>query len=225
MKEKKKSPPFSRKSILVCGLFLLAVLWQAGCVDINDSKVQVQPPEPVEDYANHSIVDQCTPHVYPHRLIIASTGVGSPLVQNGPQQVTNQAEFDQLWATISPQLDQNQVVTSGFEPVIDWTQQDAFFVPNTSPQSCVHWQPFGDGMMSDCLNPRIYIYEWKEGDCKDDATSYPVFIYIFPRASVPVYINMVYPTPTPTFSPLPTETSTPTPTPTSTPAAEGGDDS
>jgi hypothetical protein len=224
MKKRKKAPHyFSRKFLLVYGLFLLAVLGQAGCVDINDSKVQVQPPDPVEEYADHSIVDQCTPHVYPHRLIVASTGVGSPLVQNGAQFVGDQSTFDQLWGTISPQLDQNQVVTSGSEPVVDWTQQTAFFVPKTSPQSCVHWRPFGDGMVTDCLNPRIYIYEWKEGECKDDATSYPVFVYIYPKSNLPVYINMVYPTPTFTFSPLPTETSTPTPMPISTPTPEDGD--
>ena len=224
MKEIKKKRRVSRKSLLIYGLFLLGVLWQAGCVDINDSKVQVQPPGAVEQYADHSIIDQCTPHVYPHRLIQASTGVGSPLVQNGSQQVGTQTDFDQLWVTISPQLDQNQVVTSDFKPVIDWTQQSAFFVPRTSPQSCVHWRPFGDGMVTDCLNPRINIYEWREGDCKDDATSYPVFVYIYPKSNVPVYVNMVYPTPTLAPTAIPTETSTPTPMPTSTPTPEAGDD-
>ena len=224
MKEKKKSPHFSKKILLVYGLFLLGVLWQAGCVDINDTKVQVQPPGQVEQLANHSIIDQCTPHVYPHRLIQASTGVGSPLLQVGAQQVNDQNSFDQWWNVISPQLDQNQVVTSQFKPVIDWNEQTAIFFIRTSSQSCLHWQPFGDEMSTDCIEAKIYIYEWKEGECKDDATSYPVFVYIFPKTTFPVNLSMVYPTPTFPPSPVPTPkpTSTPSPTPTSTP--QGGDD-
>ncbi len=186
----------------------------AGCVSIYDSKVQVQAPNGVEQWGR-SPLDQCTPHVYPHRLIQASAGVGSLLLQAGAQQINTQADFDQWWGTISPALDQDHVVTTGFKPVIDWNQQSVFFLPQNNPNSCIRWRPFGDEMTTDCYNTTITIYQWEEGqDCQNNATTYPVYVYIYPKSNWPVNFKFIYPTPTPTFTATSTATSTPTSTPT-----------
>src|SRR5580658_5473106 len=103
---KKKPSHLSRKSLVVCGLFLLGVLWQAGCVDINDTKVQVQQPGQVDPYGRN-VLSQCTPHVMPHHLIQATISSAAPHVQPGGGGIINdQASFDALWPELSVQLDQ-----------------------------------------------------------------------------------------------------------------------
>jgi hypothetical protein len=195
----------------------MAFLLSAGCVSIYDSKVDVQPPGQVEQY-NRSTIDQCTPHVYPHRLIQATTGMAYPYLQTGGGLVNDQVQFDQWWAGLSLQLDQDKVVSTNLKPVIDWTQQTAYFIPVQIGSPCQKVKPFGDEMTTDCYNITIPIYTWMEGEnCQQPITSYPVFIYIYPKANnQPVGIQWIHPTPTPTFSPTRAATATPTATPTPT---------
>jgi hypothetical protein len=217
---KKKHSHLSRKSLVVCGLFLLGVLWQAGCVDISDTKVQVQAPGQVDTY-DRSFITQCTPHVMPHRLIRATIGEASPYFHTSGALVSDQADFDLWWSALTVQLDQNKVVTDNLKPVIDWTNQIAniVVVPLTGP--CQKTKPFGDEMTTDCYNVTIPIYIWNEGqDCSSDVPSYPVYIYIYPIVNLPVNVQWVQPTPTLTLVPSPTPTSTPSPTPSPTPTPD-----
>ncbi len=219
MKEKKKLINPRWKSILVFGLFLLAVLWQAGCVDISDTKVQVEPPGKVDQY-NRSIVDQCTPHVMPHHLIQASISAAVPNLQPGSGTVlTDQTNFDILWTDLTVQLDQNQVMTQNLKPVIDWTQQAVYVYYVLVDSSCEKVKPYGDGMITDCYNVTAQIYKWTEGeDCGSTITSYPVLVYIFPNVDLPVGVQWFGPTAT--FTPTSTPTSTPSSTQTPTPTSE-----
>jgi hypothetical protein len=224
MKAKKKLPVFTfNKTFLVCALFLLALLWQAGCVDINDTKVQVQPPGQADVYGRN-VLDQCTPHVMPHHLIQASISAAAPIAQPGGGGVINdQASFDALWPLLSVQLDQTQVMTQNLKPVIDWTQQAVFVYYVAIGNSCTKAKPYGDGLITDCYNVTAQIYTWTEGeDCGNTIGTYPVFVYIFPIVNMPVSAQIFGPTATatPTASP----TSTPSPTATVTPTPTSGDD-
>ncbi len=217
MKEKKPTPYFSWKFILVYGLFFLALLWQAGCVDISDTKVQVQPPGQVDQF-NRSIVDQCTPHVLPHRLIQGSIGSASPFIHSGGGLMTDQATFDQWWTGLTVQLDQNKVVSQNSKPLIDWTRQIVSIVVIPMNNACQRARPYGDEMTTDCYQVSIPIYVWNEGEnCQDVNSDYPVFIYIYPIVNLPVNVVWISPSLTPTFTPIATVTSTPSPTPTPTP--------
>lgn len=217
---KKKLSPLSHKSLVVCGLFLLAVVWQAGCVDINDTKVQVQPPGQVETY-NRSFIDQCTPHVMPHRLIQGTIGSASPYFHTNGALIYDQADFDLWWNGLSVQLDQNKVVTDNLKPVIDWKNQIANIVVVQLGDSCQKAKPFGDEMTTDCYNVTMPIYTWSEGqNCSADITNLPVFVYIYPIVNLPVNVQWIQPTPTRTLIPSPTTTSTPSPTPTAIPTPE-----
>lgn len=191
----------------------MAIFLAAGCVSIYDSKVQVRAPEQMDIY-NRSLVEQCTPQTYPHRLIQAQANVGSPLLEQGGAMVYTQAEFDKWWAGIVPQLDQAAVVSTDSKPVINWEQQYVYFVPVNLANACDKAKPFGDEMVTDCHNLNILIYRYREGtNCQQPAASMSVYVYIFPRPSVPVGIQWVYPTVVPTPVPTATYTLTPTPTP------------
>ena len=196
-------------------LFLaaLGLLLLAGCVSIYDTKVQVQPPGQVETYNNRSPLDQCTPHVYPHRLIQATTGIGYPYLQGGAL-FSQQDQFDQYWAGLSVQLDQDKVVSDNLKPVIDWNTQSAYLIPFLlNPGERI--KPYGDEMSTDCYTITFQVYRWveKENESKVPSTI-PVYIYIYPKAvDQPVGIEWHYPTPTPTFTAPPRPTATPTATP------------
>ena len=200
-------------SFLATGLLLMA-----GCVSIYDSKVNVTPPGQVESY-NRSVIEQCTPHVYPHRLILATTGMAYPYLSTGGGLVNDQTNFDLWWTGLSVQLDQNKVVTDNLKPVIDWTRETAYFIPVQLNGPCQKVKPYGDEMITDCYNISIPIYTWQEGEnCQQAITNYPVYLYIYPNATnQPVGVTWIHPSPTPTFSPTPTATSKPTATPTPTP--------
>lgn len=203
----------AKKTLFLAALSLLLL---AGCVSIYDTKVQVQRPTEIETY-NRSPLDQCTPHVYPHRLIRATAGGGYPYLETGGALISDQTQFDQWWAGLSAQWDQDKVVTGNLKPVIDWTQQSAYFIP-IGLNPCDKVKPFGDEMVTDCYTITIHILRWTENEnCQKDSATTPVFIYIYPKAvNQPVVVQWHYPTPTPTF----TVVATPTATPTATPAPE-----
>jgi hypothetical protein len=215
--------PFThlRKSILVSGL-ILAPVWFSGCVDINDTRVQVQHPEEVDPYARN-VLDKCPQHTNPHRLITALTGATSPLGQSGPQLVSNQVDFDRMWDYLSS-VDMGNVTTSSLsqKPVIDWGQDMAYFLVVPLDSSCQKTKPFGDEMNTDCYSITIPLYRYLEGTNCGPPLYYPVFIYIYSNKSLPMNVQWNYPTPTVTLSPVPTAkpTATATPTPTATPESE-----
>jgi hypothetical protein len=198
-------------TVLALGLFL-----SAGCVSIYDNKVQVHPPDQVDPYGRN-VLSQCTPHIYPHELIQAFTSPSSTLVVNGgPNNINNQTDFDFWWNFITPQLDQNQVVSQGFKPVIDWSKQSACFGVVNLANSCQQVKPMGDEVTTDCYNITAEVLSWYEGSNCGPANLYPVFVYIYPKSDAPMNFKVVWPTNTPVPS-------TPTATPTETPTPEGDD--
>jgi hypothetical protein len=201
------------KKVIFLGVWGLLTL--AGCVSIYDTKVQVYHPGAVDQY-NRSIVDQCTPHIYPHRLIQTTAGAGYPFLTTGGALVSDQSQFDQWWAGLSSSIDQSKVVTQNSKPIVDWTQEDAYFIPFNFQSVCQRVEPFGDEMTTDCYTIFIHLLEKTEGkDCQSAPSVYPVFVYIYPRnANYPVQIQRHVLTPTPTGTPTVTPTSTPTVTPT-----------
>ena len=222
MKQNQRPIKPALKSLFQIALLLLPVLWQAGCVDINDAKVQVQTPGLVDPYGRN-VLDQCTPHVLPHRLIQGTIGAASPYFHTNGGLVTDQAGFDLWWPWISVQMDQNKVVTQNLKPVIDWAHQITYFVVVPMNNSCQRAKPIGDEMTTDCYNVTMPIYIWNEKEnCQDTFTTEPIFTYIYPIINLPVNVQWIYPTPTYTFTPTPTDTSTPTRTP--TPTLEPGED-
>ncbi|HVZ79849.1 MAG TPA: hypothetical protein VHE12_03510 [bacterium] len=199
MRIKPKDRSSHKKVILPAALGLLSL---AGCVSIYDSKVQVERPAAVESYNNRSPLDRCAPHVYPHRLIQATAGGGYPYLNAGGALIDTQEQFDQWWAGLSVQLDQDKVVTDNLKPLIDWSKQSVYMIPLTL-NPCEKVKPFGDGMSTDCYTITIPIYRWTdEENCQKNSANIPVFIYIYPKAvGQPVSMEWHYPTPTPTVVP------------------------
>ncbi len=210
-----------KKLVLVSGL-ILAPAWFSGCVDINDTRVQVQHPGEVDPYA-HNVVDKCPQHTNPHRLITALIGETSPLGQNGPQLIGNQVDFDGMWNYLSS-VDMGNVTTSSLtqKPIINWDSDMAYFLVVPIDSNCQKTLPFGDEMNTDCYTITIPLYRYLEGTDCGPPLYYPVFIYIYSKISLPMNVLWVYPTPTATPSLMPTlkPTATLTPTPTATPESE-----
>lgn len=196
----------------------LVLLTVAGCVSIYDSKVQVVHPDQVDQY-NRSIVEQCTPHIYPHRLIQATTGEGYPYLSSGGGLVTNQVLFDQWWAGLSVSYDQDKVVSQNLKPTVDWDHETAYFIPVYFSNACQRVKAVGDEMTTDCYTISIHLLRWDEGDnCQQAPSTYPVLIYIYPsNANLPVEIKWTSPTPIPTVTSTATPKPTPIPTMTPTP--------
>src|SRR5579872_3900865 len=215
--------PFThfKKLVLVSGL-ISALAWFSGCVDINDTRVQVQPPSQADPYARN-VLDKCPPHTNPHRLITALTVTNSPLGQNGPQIAANQADFDRMWDYLSS-VDMCNVTTSSLtqKPVINWDSDMAYFLVVPIDNNCQKTRPFGDEMNTDCYSITIPLYRYMEGTNCGPPLYYSVFIYIYSNKSLPMNVLWVYPTPTVTSSPMPTvkPTATATPIPTATPESE-----
>ena len=202
---------------------MLAFCLTAGCVSIYDTKVQVQQPEGLDQW-NRSVIEQCTPHPMPHRLILATANEGYPYLRTGPQVIGDQATFDQIWTGLSIVPDPSRPATEDLKPALDWTQQSVYLLPIIPNNSCQRVKPDSDEMSTDCQNVTIGIYTWTEnGNCQQAPGAYPVFLYLYPKVNLPVYIQWVSPTPTLTATVAPTSTTTATPTVTPTPA-EGDDE-
>ncbi len=199
------------------------LLSAAGCVDINDAKVQVKAPGEVDPYGRN-VLDKCPTHIYPHRLIVARTGSSSPLAQIGTQLVSTQQVFDQYWSNVSvnPE-DQVSDTPISAQPNVNWDQQYAYFYVVPVSSSCEKTKPMPDGMTTDCYSISIPLYRYIEGTNCQPASNLMVFIYIISKVSLPFGVVWYYPTPSPTPTPKPIPTLTPTPAPTSTPESEGED--
>ena len=168
-----------KKTSLVCGL-VSSLAWFTGCVDINDAKVQVQAPRQIENYSRN-VIDKCTPQAYPHRLILGHTGNASPLVQLGSHEMDSQAEFEKWWVYVSV-LDDGRTQTSALSqvPIVDWSQQVAFFNVIPASNSCEKTKPYGDEMTTDCYTITMPIYRYLEGTNCGSPSAFQVFIYIYP---------------------------------------------
>ena len=184
-----------------------------GCVSINDNTVQVTPPGQADQY-QRNVLDKCPPHINPHRLILAQIVTGSSLVTTGSQVVTNQQDFDNWWSQMAPQVTSNNIPTYSLSqaPMIDWTQQQVYFLMVPIDTTCQKTVPYGDEMISDCYDITVPLYRTTETQNCVPAGYYPVFVFIYAKTNLPLSIQWINPTPTPTTSPLPTSTSTPTPT-------------
>ncbi len=174
----------------------------------------------MEQY-DRSPVDKCIPHPYPHRLLLGQTGFGSTLLQAGEAQLADrQDSFDYLWNGLSIEVDQSAVTGTTIKPVINWEHEAALFYRFSLSNTCQKVKPFGDEMVTDCYSITLPVLRYMEGkDCRP-AMDYPVFIYIFPKAKLPISVQWVDLTPTPT--PVPAATPFPTATPTPEPD-EGGE--
>ncbi|HUO58724.1 MAG TPA: hypothetical protein VMV05_11170 [bacterium] len=203
---------------------LVALAAGAGCVDINDSRVQVQRPGDLEQYQRSLLPeDKCSPHTVPHRLIRAQTTNGSILTQAGAQFVNNQQDFDKWWPVISPEAGwQNNMSVSSLtgEPVINWDQETAYFVLCPISNSCQKISPDTNEMDTDCFTITVHLREYRETQNCQAPVFYPVFVYIYSKTNLPVNVVDFYPTPTPTVTFTPTATSTPRIRPTPTPESE-----
>src|SRR5260221_12407527 len=104
---------------ILSGIVLMVL---AGCVDINDAKVQVQRPGEIDPY-KRNVLDKCPPHTNLHRLVMAKTGSNSILAQGGTEIVYTQKDFDQAWSYLSAVDDGNVALShSSREPVVTWNQ-------------------------------------------------------------------------------------------------------
>jgi hypothetical protein len=194
-------------------LSLVPVL-AAGCVDINDTRVQVTPPGQVEQY-QRSPLDKCPVHKYPHRLILGQVAPGSPLFQSGNSLgINDQPTFDNCWNGVSPQLDENKVPSYSLKPIINWDQESAYVIMMGVDNTCDSIKPYQDEMTTDCFDITILLYRERQGQDCQPVNSYPVFIYIYPKTAWPIGTQWFYPTPTVTPVPSATPTVTPTVTPT-----------
>ena len=211
--------PLNPKHSLIA-LVLLSLAFSAGCVDINDTRVQVQRPGDVDIY-QRNVLDRCPSHKYPHRLVVAQTGLNSPLAQRGSQIVTTQTDFDQLWAALATVENSNITTTSlTQEPVVNWEQEQALFMVVAVDNSCQKTLPFGDEMTTDCYSITAPLFRYWDGSHCGPPIYYPVFLYIYPKTGWPVNIQWVVPTPTFTMTPKPIPTATPRATPTPEPESE-----
>lgn len=201
---------YSLKAALVGCLLFFA----AGCVDINDAKVQVQAPAQIDPY-NRIALDKCPSHVYPHRLVVAQTGSSSQLVQLGSQMAYNQQDFDKWWSMVSTlgSIDPT-TSTPSQQPIVNWDQQGAYFLVIGVGNSCDLTKPMADEMTTDCYSISVNLYRYSEGTNCQPPGNLAVFIYVFPKSTLPVNVVWFYPTPVPTPTPKPIPTLTPTPTPT-----------
>lgn len=196
------------------------ILFGAGCVDINDAKVQVQAPGEVDPYGRN-VLDKCAPHIYPHRLIVAHTGSSSPLAQVGAQLISTQQVFDQYWANVSVNPnDQVSDTPISAQPTVNWDQQLAYFYVVQVNTSCEKSKPMPDGMTTDCYSITIPIFRYLEGNNCQPPSDLLVLIYIISKVSLPFGVEWHYATPVPTSTPKPGPTLTPTPIPTATPLPE-----
>ncbi len=216
-----------KKMALACAL-VSSLAWFTGCVDINDAKVQVQAPGQIENYSRN-VIDKCTPQAYPHRLIVAKTTAASPLAQNGSHEVVTQEEFEKFWNYVSV-LDEGKTQISALSqiPIVDWSQQVAFFSVIPATNSCEKTKPYGDEMTTDCYTIKMPIYRYLEGTNCGPPDSLSVFIYIYPKVNLPVIGEWFYPTLIPTATIPPTATPTATSLPVNlgkaTPTPESGDE-
>ncbi len=128
----------------------------------------------------------------------------------------SQAEFEKWWVYVSV-LDDGRTQTSALSqvPIVDWSQQVAFFNVIPASNSCEKTKPYGDEMTTDCYTITMPIYRYLEGTNCGSPSAFQVFIYIYPKVNLPVIGQWVYPTPIPTATLLPTATPTATPRPTS----------
>jgi len=190
----------------------------AGCVSIHQ-EVPVYAPEPMDAY-NRSPLDKCTPHVYPHRLVLAQAGSSSPLIQNGGVYVNDQQSFNFWWSTITPQLDTSRTLSNALQPLVDWDHETVSFMPIMIDNSCEKAKPYAEEMTTDCYTITFPIFRYNEGvDC-GTPVQFPVFIYIFPKTVIPGGVQWIYSTSTPGFVPTATASPTPIVTPTPTPESE-----
>jgi hypothetical protein len=198
-------------------LAAVLVIW-AGCVPISQN-VPVYAPGQVED-RGRSPLDVCQPHSLPHRLILATAGVPSPMTNAGSAQVNDQAGFDYWWGQVNAQLDPGVAVNSKGEPLIDWTNQTAYFAVMPVNNACQKVWPYGDEMNTDCYTISVLMYIDSAGPPCDPQplTQVPVFIYIYPTTNLPLSFKAITPTPMPSPTGTPTATVTATPTVTPTPA-------
>jgi hypothetical protein len=217
--------PFThlKKLVLISGL-ISAPVWFSGCVDINDTRVQVQHPEEADPYARN-VLDKCPQHTNPHRLFTALTGTNSPLGQSGPQLAGNQADFDRMWTYLSS-VDMGDVSISSLtqKPIINWDQDMAYFLVVPIDNNCQKTKPFGDQMNTDCYSITIPLYRYLEGTNCGPPLYYSVFIYIYSNKSLPMNVLWVYPTPTSSPTLVPKPTATPKAIPTATPTPESEDE-
>src|SRR5258708_13728893 len=128
-----------KQPALISGL-LLNLIWFSGCVDINDARVQVQPPGEADIYSRN-VLDKCPPHTNPHRLVVAQTGSNSVLAQLGPAVANSQQDFDKYWSYLSALEPGANIITSSLsqEPLVNWGQETVDFlvipVNNSSQQT------------------------------------------------------------------------------------------
>ena len=207
-------------------LLALAVAAVAGCVDINDSRVQVQRPGDLEQYQRGLLPqDKCSPHLFPHRFVRGQTGSGSLLARAGSQFVNSQEDFDKWWKEITAQIGMdNKVALSSLtgEPIVNWSQETAFFLLVPISTTCQKIDPDTDEMVTDCFTITVKLREERGTQNCQPPVFYPVFIYLYSKTNLPFNVVDFYPTPTPT--PVSTLRVTPTATPRPTPTPESEDE-
>ncbi len=168
-----------------------------GCVSINDNTVQVRPPERVDIY-QRNVLDKCTPHLLPSRIIQGTLSAASTLLQGGGADVNSQKDFDFFWANITPDLTDGPV-TGDLKPSVNWDVQTVRFFCVPTSNTCEKVQAYG--METDCYQITLPFYKYVDGkNCSTAPSSYPVFVYIYPKGNLPLgprFMTSPYLTPTP----------------------------
>jgi len=183
----------SRRFVRVLGPALL-LLMVTGCVSIYDDKIKVQRPEEMDPY-QRNVLDKCTPHTLPHRLITGTMNLGTTVLHGFPY-AENQASFDFYWNSIAPDI--TGAAGDSLKPDINWDVQVARFIPVFTSNSCEKVRTYG--METDCYQVSYLLYKYVAGTNCTNPTSYPVFVYIYPKSALPAgpkWLTGPYSTPTP----------------------------
>jgi hypothetical protein len=173
----------------------LLLLMATGCVSIYDDKIRVQRPEEM-DPNQRNVLDKCTPHTLPHRLITGHMGLGVTIL-NGSPIAYDQPTFDIYWGSFSPDLT-GGATSDELKPNINWEVQVARFLPVHIGNRCEKVKAYG--METDCYQISYIFYKYVEGTNCTASTSHPVFVYIYPKSTLPAapkWLSGPYSTPTP----------------------------
>lgn len=170
-------------------IMVFAAATLGGCVSIHDPNVHIQRPSEFDHY-QRNILDKCEPHVLPHRLILASMSAASTILQGNGGPVVGQAQFDDIWNQITPEIPPGGSAGDTLKPIINWEAQSTYFLPIWFTNTCEKVKPLG--MASDCYQISLYFYQYVEGTNCGPRSSVPVLIYIHPKTPfqiVPVRVD------------------------------------
>lgn len=167
---------------------LALVLSAEGCLSIHQG-LDVQRPTEINQAQNPT--KKCPERPYLYKFIRGECSSASRIVMDGgPRIINSQQEFDLFWPGITATLDPSITLTANGVPQIDGTNNQVLLFPIKNENSC-HQIVFSS-MKTDCLSVKVWMSQWNETkDCESHVT-YPVFILIYPRTTLPVSVDWTF---------------------------------